>query len=422
MSNKKRRLNFYELWVICNMRNHKTSQYSLQGSSFRLRLTPYEWDTISILRDTGTCLLYNGGMIVRNDDIGYVIKLSVASENKYIFFSDYDKYGNKIDEVIVDKSIKIEQEVKADISDEEAKIKEIIRLREESKDIVLYDLAPIKATHNSDSISVSLLSDVHIDEMVTKDSTLGKNEYNKAIAKDRLDNYFINLVKSVSHHQRNYNIKTHILGILGDIIGGYIHEELKQTNTMSPLEAISLAKSSIISGLKYMNDTMDVDKIKVICVVGNHGRTTDRLQFANMTETSYEYFMYEDIKSMCEIMGLSKIEFIIPKAGMVIQPIFDKRVLFSHGNLGFSYKGGIGGLSVPFQRWFGKMSVALGFDFCCMGHYHTSLLLKEGCFNGSLKGYDAYALNKGLPFEQPQQALLIFNSKRGINNYQPIYV
>ena len=106
-----------------------------------------------------------------------------------------------------------------------------------------------------------------------------------------------------------------------------------------------------------MNDNMDVDKIKVICVVGNHGRTTDRLQFANMTETSYEYFMYEDIKSMCEIMGLSKIEFIIPKAGMVIQPIFDKRVLFSHGNLGFSYKGGIGGLSVPFQRWFGKMKM-----------------------------------------------------------------
>ena len=113
MSNKKRRLNFYELWVICNMRNHKTSQYSLQGSSFRLRLTPYEWDTISILRDTGTCLLYNGGMIVRNDDIGYVIKLSVASENKYIFFSDYDKYGNKIDKVVVDKPINIEQEVTA---------------------------------------------------------------------------------------------------------------------------------------------------------------------------------------------------------------------------------------------------------------------------------------------------------------------
>ena len=41
--------------------------------------------------------------------------------------------------------------------------------------------------------------------------------------------------------------------------------------------------------------------------------------------------------------------------------------------------------------------------------------------NGNIKGYDAYAMNKGLPFEEPKQTFIVINSKRGIILHKPIF-
>ena len=42
-----------------------------------------------------------------------------------------------------------------------------------------------------------------------------------------------------------------VIGLIGDMIGGYIHPELEQTNSMSPMRGVNFVKSLIISGLKY---------------------------------------------------------------------------------------------------------------------------------------------------------------------------
>lgn len=301
-------------------------------------------------------------------------------------------------------------------------LEEVLRLRQATENLEIYDIKPSPGSMGKETISISLLSDVHIEEVVLPDSVLGLNSFNPEIAKKRLDNYFINLVKLVSHHQRNYSIKKHIIGLLGDIIGGFIHEELKQTNSMTPLEAIAFAKTCLMSGFKYLQDNLDVEEIDVICCVGNHGRNTDKLQFANLTETSYEWFLYEDLRMMCEIMGLNKFKFVNPKSGFVITQIFGEKYMFTHGNLGFSYKGGVGGIYVPFLRYFGKVAPTFGIKRIFFGHYHTTLDIKEGVGNGSVKGYDSYAISKGLPFEPPQQSMVLLNERKGFTNFQSIFL
>jgi len=38
-----------------------------------------------------------------------------------------------------------------------------------------------------------------------------------------------------------------VIGVLGDLINNYIHEELQQTNAMTPLDAISDMKTILLS-------------------------------------------------------------------------------------------------------------------------------------------------------------------------------
>lgn len=355
--------------------------------------------------------------------------------NKYIVRISDHIWGKMNGDISVEQAISMRKET-AKTRQEENSLKserdylfnkanvleEVLRLRQATENLEIYNIKPSGGSMGKETISISLLSDVHIEEVVLPDSVLGLNSFNPEIAKKRLDNYFINLVKLVSHHQRNYSIKKHIIGLLGDIIGGFIHEELKQTNSMTPLEAIAFAKTCLMSGFKYLQDNLDVEEIDVICCVGNHGRNTDKLQFANLTETSYEWFLYEDLRMMCEIMGLNKFKFVNPKSGFVITQIFGEKYMFTHGNLGFSYKGGVGGIYVPFLRYFGKVAPTFGIKRIFFGHYHTTLDIKEGVGNGSVKGYDSYAISKGLPFEPAQQSMVLLNERKGFTNFQSIFL
>ena len=96
--------------------------------------------------------------------------------------------------------------------------------------------------------------------------------------------------------------------------------------------------------------------------------------------------------------------------------------MFAHGNLGFSYKGGVEGLIVPFLRYFGKIAPILKIECIFFAHYHTTINIAEGIGNGSVKGFDAYNLGKGHTFEKPKQSMVLLNSKRGFTNFQSIYL
>ena len=139
-----------------------------------------------------------------------------------------------------------------------------------------------------------------------------------------------------------------------------------------------MQKSCLLSGFKYLQENLDVEQIDVICCVGNHGRNTDKLQFANLTETSYEWFLYEDLRVMCEIMKFDKFKFVNPKSGFVIVRYLARSICLLMVTWGFSYKGG-GGIYVPFLRYFGKVAPTFpGLRGFSLGHYHTTLDIKEG--------------------------------------------
>ena len=102
--------------------------------------------------------------------------------------------------------------------------------------------------------AVALFSDAHIEETVEPASVLGKNEYNVSIAETRIKNYFNNLAICINKD----HVEELIFASLGDTISGYIHDELAQTNGLTPSEATIKAQSLIYGGLKLIQLSLSV--------------------------------------------------------------------------------------------------------------------------------------------------------------------
>jgi predicted phosphodiesterase len=322
--------------------------------------------------------------------------------------------------LVVTKQAKNTAELKR-LRKKEAEFDSMMELATQKGKYEVYPILPLFEDGERETIPIIQNTDNHIDEVVTLDQTMGMNEYNFEIAKERSNKFYENVVKLVSHHQSHYNVKQIILAYLGDAIGGWIHDELAQTNSMSPNDAIYNFKSMTVAGLKHLHDALNVEKITIVMICGNHSRTTKKLQYANFADTNLEYFMYLDIKNICELAGLTKFEFVIPRAEMAIFEVLGKRILFAHGNQ-FKYAGGIGGIFPPMLRWFAQISKSIKADIAFIGHWHQAIFTKRVIVNSSMKGYDAYALSHGLDFEAPSQNLVLLDSKYGFCLFQQIFL
>lgn len=258
--------------------------------------------------------------------------------------------------------------------------------------------------------AVALFSDAHIEETVVPSSVLGMNEYNISIAEKRIQAYFQNLCECLKEDK----VDDLIFASLGDTISGYIHEELAQCNGLSPLEATYKAQSLIYSGLKYICEETNLNSIKFIGIVGNHGRTTKKIQHANGFKMSYEWLMYQNIKKFSEMDSLP-IEFCIPEAEVAIVNTPDgQKLIFAHGfQIKGSGTGTVCGIYPALNRLALKWGKVFGQDKIYIGHFHQCVSIPNAVVNGSIIGYNTFALSNGFSFEEPCQYYEVFDTKIG---------
>lgn len=258
--------------------------------------------------------------------------------------------------------------------------------------------------------AIALFSDAHIEETVKPESVLGKNEYNVKIAQARIANYFQNLAHCLNTDQ----VDDLIFASLGDTISGFIHEELSQCNELTPLKAISKAQSLIVSGLKFICDSTKLKTIKFIGIVGNHSRTTKKIQHANGYEMSLEYLMYDNIREQCEALGLP-IEFAIPESEVALVETPDNRtLLFCHG---FQIKSNgtntVCGIYPALQRLALKWGKTFNQDRIYLGHFHSCISIPSAAVNGSIIGYNSFSLTNGFEYQKPCQYYEVIDTELG---------
>lgn len=286
-------------------------------------------------------------------------------------------------------------------------------------DIVIRDIGRGNENRRR-ATAVALLSDAHIEERVDSATVNGRNEYNPDIARERLTRFFQGLAWLVRHHRGSFDIEDVILWLGGDLITGYIHEELVESNYMSPTEAILWLQEELISGIVYLREELGCN-LYIPCNYGNHGRTTTKRRVATGAKNSYERALYQFLAREVRAMGIEDVEFIIAEGDHVYMDVYGYTLRFHHGD-NFSYSGGVGGIAPPLLRGVSRLESFRRADYTFIGHFHQYADFGSVMVNGSVIGYGTYSVKINAPYEPPQQAFCLIDSRHGKCQTTPIWL
>jgi len=268
-----------------------------------------------------------------------------------------------------------------------------------------------RSTSRGQASAVVVFSDWHCEEIVTPSTVNGTNEFNPTVAQRRIKKVFDRSLELLEHERKLVPINSVVLALLGDFISGYIHEELEENNAMAPLPAIRFVEELLESGIRYLLKHGNLAEIIIPTANGNHGRTTRRKRFATSAANSYEFHMYHSLAKY--LRSEPRVKMLIGEGYHNWVDIQGHPCRFHHGDA-IRYEGGVGGLYIPVNKaiaaW-NKTRVAC-VDF--FGHFHTWCQDNLWCSNGSLIGYNAYAIEKKIPFQPPWQTFSVIDRKHSL--------
>lgn len=269
-----------------------------------------------------------------------------------------------------------------------------------------------------EATAVMVVSDLHIDETVRKEEVNGLNFYDHEVAVDAVRQIFHNGMTLVAKERHAVDINHLYIGLLGDMLSGTIHNELLERNSCSPVQAVLWLQDMLASGLHHVMDNFD-GIVTVVCCVGNHGRTTDKIRCASQVDNSYEYLLYCSLRN--HFAANPRINFVIEKGYMTYTTIYGKVVRWHHGH-SIKYQGGIGGITIPLNRKIERWNRGKRADLDVLGHFHSFQDGGNYIINGSAMGYNAYAVKIGAAFEPPKQTFFLLDSKHWKTVVAPILI
>ena len=282
-------------------------------------------------------------------------------------------------------------------------------------------LAPKKPSKSAATLVV-MLSDTHFDEVVMPDEVDGLNAYNREIATMRLKKWSQNIIKMGRHYLSGVTYDGVVVILGGDLFSGDIHEELAQTNEDSILGSLMYWSEQLCASIDLLAN--EFGKVHVVSVVGNHGRMTRKPRMKLRVRTNFDWLVSKMIER--HYTEDKRVTFQIPESADCLVNIYGHGHLITHGDQASGGQG-IGGIYPPIMRLRARKAqryLATGANFrtLWLGHWHQYISTPSMIINGSLKGYDEYAMINNFGYEPPQQALAIVTPERNITIQAPIFV
>lgn len=287
-----------------------------------------------------------------------------------------------------------------------------------------FEVKPVKKREKQsgkrEATAVVLCSDWHIEEQVFPEQVNGRNEYNPEIATSRTQQLVQGIHWLLDLYRSKFEIRDIVLWLGGDMITGFIHEELQETNAMSPIEATMFCQRLIADELiNPLLADKKLERIIVPCSYGNHGRVKKRKQFKNAAKNSYEWLVYHALAH--HYRDEDRIEFQIANGSHLYLDVYDTTLRFHHGD-DVRFWGGVGGLTIPLNKAIDRWNDYEDADITCIGHFHQYMSLPHAVTNGALIGYNEFALSIKAKYEPPQQAFFLIDSERGKRHSTRIWV
>lgn len=268
-----------------------------------------------------------------------------------------------------------------------------------------------------------MLSDLHLDEVVSITEVMGMNLYNRAIAEMRLAKVFNSIVRIADEWHSGIVVDGLVLQFGGDLFAGIIHDELRRTNAAPILDTLDHWIDPMVQGIQMMSEHFG--KVYIPVVVGNHGRY-DRKPLAKLrARENYEWYFAKTLARICKERKIKGVEFDISDSADLTYMTYGYRKMLTHGDQA-SGGSGWGGIMSPIMRLDDKKqkrqaAVKLPYDYMDIGHWHTYTVMPRGLINGSMVGYDEYAFLNNFGFEVPQQGMYLMTPEHGRTFTAPIF-
>lgn len=266
---------------------------------------------------------------------------------------------------------------------------------------------------NHRGIANLMLSDLHLDEVVTPQQMGNVNAYDRKIAVRRLRETIERTAEVAKDNIQGIQYDGITCWLGGDIFSGNIHEELKITNEAPIMASFDFWIDPMVAALRLLAD--EFGAVHVPGCVGNHGRNTYKSVMKNRVEDNFDWLFYRVLAR--ELKHDNRFTFQLPTTADVSVRHYDHRYLLTHGDQ-FRGGSGISGIQTPlalgaYRKSRRQQAVDDPFDTMLLGHFHQYMTLPGVLVNGSLKGYDEYASISNFGYEVPQQAFWITTPERG---------
>ena len=281
-------------------------------------------------------------------------------------------------------------------------------------------LTPRKTGTRSAATLFTVLSDLHLDEVVRPSEIDWLNAYDRRIAEQRLDRYFSHVPMLARDYLSGLDYDGIVVALAGDLISGSIHDELAQTNEATTAETIRHWSGRLAAGIRYLAD--EFGRVHVPVVVGNHGRFSRKPRAKLRALDNADWLIGQLIAD--RFADDDRVTFDIPDGTDAFVQVYSTTFLVTHGDQA-SGGSGIGGIWPPLMRLRARklaryQSAGRPFDWLVCGHWHQLVCSQGLIVNGSSKGYDEYAAVNNFPPERAQQFLCAVTPEHGVTFQSPV--
>jgi hypothetical protein len=262
-------------------------------------------------------------------------------------------------------------------------------------------------------------SDWHCEERVFPAAIHNLNSFDLEEAEKRIKRLFSKIVELIEWQNHFAPVVELWLPLLGDLMTGYLHDDLVESNSLTPVEACVFLRDQVAGGIDFLVKETKLP-IAIPTCNGNHGRTTQKMRIKTSAKNSYEWLLYKTLEKLYQ--GHERVAFQVGEGYLNIQNIMGRKVRFHHGD-GIRYQGGVGGISIPVNKAIGQWDKVEMCDLDVFGHYHQFRwdYPKWVCC-GSLMGYTEFALSIKADWQHPTQTFIVLDKDYGVTNAFPIFL
>ena len=262
-------------------------------------------------------------------------------------------------------------------------------------------------------------TDWHVEERVFSAAVNDRNHYDLAEAEARVKRFYVKVLELIDWQNHIAPVTELWHPLLGDLMTGYIHDELMETNTLSPTEACVFLQELIASGIDLWLRETKLPVFVPTCV-GNHGRTTLRKRIKTSIQNSYEWLLYMTLAK--RYAGHKRVHWHVGKGYHNIQEIRGHKVRFHHGD-GLRYQGGVGGITIPVNKSIAQWNKVDVADVDIFGHWHQFLWHYPHWIScPSVMGYSEFSVEIKAEYQRPAQSFIVMDRNQGVSLAVPIYV